>query len=73
MMLNATYTILQLLVGKFYWWIKSEHPEKTEDLSQVTDKCCIEYSSPSVGFELKCYEILYSCIRSTNGVVRVYE
>ena len=38
MLLNATYKILQLLVGKFYWWIKSEHPKKTEDLSQVTDK-----------------------------------
>ena len=38
MLLNATYKIRQLLVGKFYWWIKSEHSEKTEDLSQVTDK-----------------------------------
>jgi hypothetical protein len=24
--------------GQFYWWRKSEDPEKTTDLSQVTDK-----------------------------------
>ena len=24
--------------GQFYWWRKSEYPEKTTDLSQVTDK-----------------------------------
>ena len=24
--------------GKFYWWRKPEYPEKTTDLSQVTDK-----------------------------------
>jgi hypothetical protein len=24
--------------GKFYWWQKPENPEKTTDLSQVTDK-----------------------------------
>jgi hypothetical protein len=24
--------------GKFYWWRKSEYPEKTTVLSQVTDK-----------------------------------
>jgi hypothetical protein len=23
--------------GQFYWWRKSEYPEKTTDLSQVTD------------------------------------
>jgi hypothetical protein len=24
--------------GQFYWWKKPEYPEKTTDLSQVTDK-----------------------------------
>ena len=27
-------------VGQFYWWIKQEYPEKTTDMSQVTDKFC---------------------------------
>jgi hypothetical protein len=34
-------TIFQLHVYRgcqFYWWKKQEHPEKTTDLSQVTDK-----------------------------------
>ena len=33
-------TIFQLyhLGSQFYWWRKPEYPEKTNDLSQVTDK-----------------------------------
>jgi hypothetical protein len=26
--------------GEFNWWRKPEYPEKTIDLSQVTDKLC---------------------------------
>ena len=38
MVLNITFNNMAVISWRLYWWRKTEYPEKTTDLSQVTDK-----------------------------------
>jgi hypothetical protein len=35
---NATFKNISVRGGQFYWWREPEYPQKTTDLSQVSDK-----------------------------------
>jgi hypothetical protein len=36
---NAIFNNISVILwGQFYWWRKPKYPEKTTDLSQVTEK-----------------------------------
>ena len=50
--------IFQLYSRQFYWWRKPEYPEKTTDLSQVTDKP-LSHNVVNLGKENKMFLLFF--------------
>jgi hypothetical protein len=74
--LRQLSTIFQLYGGgQFYWWKKLEDPEKTTDLSQVTNKAFfvifLGKSTASIPFSMILYVFIGSC--PENGGLKVKE
>ena len=39
MVFNTTFNDISVILGgEFYWWRKQKYPEKTADMSQITNK-----------------------------------
>ena len=64
--LNANFNTFQLYTGgEFYWWRKPKYPDKSTDLSQVTDKlnyiALYQVHHLINGFELTTYWFAVRC------------